>query len=254
MSSGMDPVQGRAPIAVFRALQAMKAHARWGEVQEMLSDGIPAYVIAQETVAEWSGLTLTDEVVERAILLYAEQEAARSSGTVAGARQVFTDAPPDAPPPATPSPGGKAALPAAPPPAPEAAPEIDPLDALNWLWAKQRKRIERAADIEESVHAIFPTTHKEVATGMRLLESIAELRMDRGIDRRNLGHLEVDNTNLNIDVVRRTHGDTVASIHASPKSRQRVLSFVDRLDAILARTVGEMPRKDAIDITPPKDE
>ena len=125
--------------------------------------------------------------------------------------------------------------------------EFDALEELAWLWKQQKRRLMIDMRHEEKGNKLFKQTYREVETGIKILKTYSDIRMDRGLDDRHLGTLEV-NAGPNVPEVRETHGEKVAAALEDPKKASRVLAASDRILGLLART-GE----DVIDITPDAD-
>jgi len=118
---------------------------------------------------------------------------------------------------------------------------------MEWLWNVHRGRLEREVRIEARLGKAFKDTHKEFLAGLRMLEAIASLRMDLGIENRQLGTVSVQTDQVVGLAVREQFGGASADLLSNPASRQRVLSVIGKIEGLIRRNVKS---NDPIDITP----
>jgi hypothetical protein len=105
---------------------------------------------------------------------------------------------------------------------------IDELIELEKLYNVQYRRIMMEVGNEEKINKLFPNTGREVFVAMKLLRQSAELKMDLGLVKRQLGHVEVTGQ-LAADVSDRYGKDSIGKVISDPESRRKVLGIAERL-------------------------
>jgi len=100
---------------------------------------------------------------------------------------------------------------------------LDVLEELKRLYTLQMKRVEIDFQIEQNVRKLLPGTHREVKGAREILATYAEVQMDFGLVKRNLGTAEV---------AVHQQPAPVAEIISNPKSRQRVLGMAQKMLAL----------------------
>lgn len=128
--------------------------------------------------------------------------------------------------------------------------DFNVLEELIGLYDIQMERIGIDLRSERNINKLFPTMHKEVKQAKDILSSIAQIRMDMGLDQRHLGHLDVSSVNLH--AVAEAHGDAVARVLKNPKSTSRVMGVLDKIQSLTAKEAIEsaMGAGGVIDVTP----
>jgi len=113
---------------------------------------------------------------------------------------------------------------------------IDVLMELKDLYAMQRERIHIDFSLEKASRKLLPTTHREVRVAMDLLSKYAQVQMDFGLVKRQLGTVEVEESDR-----RAIPGcsDKVSTAMADPKRRQRLLGVLHRLTALEDKSMEE---------------
>lgn len=111
---------------------------------------------------------------------------------------------------------------------------LDELSELEKLYNLQLDRISIDVDNEKKIKKLFPTTGREVFVAMKLLRQSAELKMDLGLVKRQLGTMEVTGQ-LAADVSDRYGKDHLGKVIADPDSRRKVLGLAERLLAVGAK-------------------
>lgn len=120
---------------------------------------------------------------------------------------------------------------------------LDVLAELRELYEMQRRRIEIDFRLEVAGKKLLPTTHREVKVAVDLLSKYAQVQMDFGLVKRQLGTLEVEegeskaipgcSSKVNVAL-------------ADPRRRQRLLGVLHRLTALEDKSVEE----NTIDVSP----
>ncbi len=68
---------------------------------------------------------------------------------------------------------------------------LDELNELERLYNMQMKRVEIDVGNEEKINKLFATTGREVFVAMKILKQSADLKMDLGLLKRQLGEVSV---------------------------------------------------------------
>lgn len=119
---------------------------------------------------------------------------------------------------------------------------LNELDEIERLYDIQMKRIDIGVSNEEKIKMLLPNTGKEVFVAMKLLKQSADLKMDLGLVKRNLGTMEVTGQ-LAAEVTERYGRDAIGKVISDPDSRRKVLGLAERLIAL-----GTKAGIDAVDI------
>lgn len=108
------------------------------------------------------------------------------------------------------------------------------LDELIWLFRVQKERIGIDLTIERSLKKLMPSMAVEVRVAKELLESIANLKMDLGLNERHLGTLGVDSQ---IPQMVQQAGGTVdaATVLQNPEKRQKLLRIANSFARLTER-------------------
>lgn len=113
--------------------------------------------------------------------------------------------------------------------------QLSVLDELQWLYEKQKKRLNLWTKYEIDGGMLMPNTPREINETRRTLESIAKLRQELGIDTRHLGRLEVAAEVAHVDTARRVFGQEVAQVLEDPQSSYRVHKVAERMMSLVRR-------------------
>ena len=105
---------------------------------------------------------------------------------------------------------------------------VNELDELEKLYAIQMRRINIDFENEQKINKLFNTTGKEVFVAMKILRQSAELKMDLGLVKRQLGTMEVTGQ-IAAEVGERYGKDSIGKVIADPESRRKVLGLAERL-------------------------
>lgn len=111
---------------------------------------------------------------------------------------------------------------------------LNELDEIERLYQIQMDRIEIDYGNEKNINKLLPNTGNEIAVAMKLLNQSANLKMDLGLIKRQVGAVEV-NGQLAAEVTDRYKNDTVGKIISDPDARKKVLNIAERLLAIGAK-------------------
>jgi len=116
---------------------------------------------------------------------------------------------------------------------------LDVLRELEELFRLQQKRIQIDATTEKNINKLFKSTVREVKEARAILQAYAQVQMDFGITKRNLGVLEVDQQGPQISLSFAQAAPAFAEVAESPKSRQKALGLVHRMLALAAKKAEE---------------
>lgn len=135
---------------------------------------------------------------------------------------------------------------------------INELDELEKLYKLQMDRINIDFDKEQKLGKLFNGTGREVFVAMKILRQSAELKMDLGLVKRQLGTMEVTGQ-VAAEVTERYGKDSIGKVISDPESRRKVLGLAERLFQLgakagidVADTIGQMveagPKKEVIEM------
>jgi hypothetical protein len=105
---------------------------------------------------------------------------------------------------------------------------LDELNELERLYRLQMKRVEIDVGNEEKINKLFPTTGREIFVAMKLLKQSADLKMDLGLLKRQLGEVSVVGENA-AEISSRYNDETVGQVLTDPDSRRKVFGMVTTL-------------------------
>lgn len=142
---------------------------------------------------------------------------------------------------------------------------LNEIQELERLYRLQAERLEMAWANEKKFNMTFPNTGKEVFVAMKIVKQSADLKMDLGLLRRQIGTVEVTGR-LAADATERYGKDFIGKVIADPDSRHKVLFLAERLmnltarasidavgvigEAIQAERAAENADEDVIDVIP----
>lgn len=111
---------------------------------------------------------------------------------------------------------------------------IDELSEIERLYAIQMKRINIDLKNEETINKLFGSTGNEIFIAMKLLKQSADLKMDLGLTKRQLGSVEMTGQ-MAAEIGQRHGNENLGKVMADPSSRRKVLSIAERLMALAER-------------------
>jgi hypothetical protein len=111
---------------------------------------------------------------------------------------------------------------------------LDELAELEKLYEIQFKRIQIDFENEQKINKLLNGTGREVFVAMKLLRQSAELKMDLGLVKRQLGTMEVTGQ-LAAEIGERYGRDSIGKVIADPDSRRKVLGIAEKLLALGAK-------------------
>jgi hypothetical protein len=136
---------------------------------------------------------------------------------------------------------------------------ISELDELEKLYKLQEERIQIDFQNEKKLGKLFATTGREVFVAMKILRQSAELKMDLGLVKRQLGTMEVTGQ-VAAEVTERYGKDSIGKVISDPDSRRKVLGLAERLFQLGAKAsldvvdvlgrVSDVQQPDVIDAKP----
>lgn len=110
---------------------------------------------------------------------------------------------------------------------------LNELEELESLYKKQKRRIEIEMKNEENINKLLPQTGREIFYAMKILKQSADLKMDLGIAKRQLGEVAV--TGAAAVQISARHGDEIGQVMSDPDSRRKVLGMVHLLTGLGAK-------------------
>lgn len=138
----------------------------------------------------------------------------------------------------------------------EVGEQLDVLQQLRELYELQRSRIEMNVEKEGDMDTLLGDTRKEIGMAMDILELVADLQMDFGLEDRELGTMKVEAgvASEAEDVM----GEAMPSL-TDPSKRNQLAEFVQSLDstdpAAVQAAIAESEDGDrVIDVTPEDDD
>jgi len=121
---------------------------------------------------------------------------------------------------------------------------MDELVEMQKLYRLQMDRVDIDLKTERNINKLLPSMTQEIRTAREILHSYAQLKMDLGLSKRQLGKLDVDARVVAEAVVR--YGDTVGEVISNPESRRKVLSLAQRLLSTAARETSDEAAAEAM--------
>ena len=107
---------------------------------------------------------------------------------------------------------------------------LDELAEMEALYRKQLERIDIDLKTEKTIGKLLPSMTQEMRAAREILSDIAQLKMDLGLNQRNLGKVEVEATVV-ADVAQRYDVKVVKAME-SPDSRRKLLGIAERFLAL----------------------
>ena len=115
---------------------------------------------------------------------------------------------------------------------------MNELDELWDLYALQKKRLQIEFENEQTVRKLFPTMTQEIRATREVLSTIAQLKMDLGLNDRHLGTVDVD-AHITAHVDGKYSDPTVAKVLSDPVKRQKLLGIAKRITKRVDKPVIE---------------
>ena len=114
--------------------------------------------------------------------------------------------------------------------------DIDEVKELIKLYRRQEQRMDIDGKVEKSIGKLLPTMTQEVRATAEILNRIAQIKMDLGVNERHLGTVDVE-ANLIAGVDQKYAGTDVSTVLSDPKKRRRLLSIAEHAMAISKKNV-----------------
>lgn len=131
---------------------------------------------------------------------------------------------------------------------------LDELAEIERLYSLQMARIDIDYNNEVTASKLLDTTAAEMQVAMKLLKISADLKMDLGLVKRQMGSVEITGQ-LAADVTARYGQDSVGKIIADPDARKKILGMAEKLLMIGARAgVDAVTMVNNISNSPPEKE
>jgi hypothetical protein len=114
--------------------------------------------------------------------------------------------------------------------------DIDEVRELIKLYRRQEKRLDIDGDVEKSIGKLLPTMTQEVRATAEILNRIAQIKMDLGVNERHLGTVDVE-ANLIAGVAEKYAGTDAGNVLSDPKKRRRLLNIAEHAIALSKKGV-----------------
>lgn len=121
---------------------------------------------------------------------------------------------------------------------------IDELTELEKLYQLQMERVQIDVDLERKFNKLLPSVTQEIRTAREILGSIAELKMDLGINDRNLGKVDIE-AKIG-SVIEDRYGDSkIGKVLADSEKRQKLLGIAKQMAKKASAQVIDVPGEEA---------
>jgi hypothetical protein len=119
---------------------------------------------------------------------------------------------------------------------------LDELAQLENLYLRQLDRIAIDEANEQKIGKLLDGTANEFVVAAKILKQSAELKMDLGINKRQVGSVEITGQ-IAANVTNRYQNDTVGKIIADPNARKKLMGLANKI-LVLSAKAGV----DAVDV------
>ncbi len=111
---------------------------------------------------------------------------------------------------------------------------VNELEELNRLYLLQMERIAIDFQNEKRIGKLFKTTGTEVWYAMKILETMANLKMDMGFVKRDLGRLDIREAIMQVETKygEIPNKEKIINIIKNPESRDKLLTIVKKLELL----------------------
>lgn len=116
---------------------------------------------------------------------------------------------------------------------------IDEVEELEWLTRFQKRRLKIDGATEKKINKLLPTMTQEVRAQVEVLRTLATVKMDLGVNKRNLGSIEV-NATMVAGVVDKYGTSSVAKVLQDSASRQKVMGIAEKFLALAKHVPTEV--------------
>ena len=103
---------------------------------------------------------------------------------------------------------------------------LDEVDELKDLYSIQKNRIDIDVGTEKKIGKLFKGTGQEIKIAADMLRASAEMKMDMGLVKRNLGKIELDQTLL-ADFSEKYGKKDLSNVLANPEKRRKIIGLVE---------------------------
>jgi len=117
--------------------------------------------------------------------------------------------------------------------------DIDEIKELIKLYRRQEDRLDIDGGVEKKIGKLLPTMTQEVRATAEILNRIAQIKMDLGVNERHLGTVDIE-ANLIAGVDQKYAGTDVSTVLSDPKKRRRLLSIAEHAMAISKKGSADM--------------
>ena len=135
----------------------------------------------------------------------------------------------------------------------EAEDALDEVKELAALYKLQMERVDMEVGTEKTLKKLFKGTGNEIFIAMKVLQTIAAIKMDYGLKKRDPSSMPQTNVNvLSIDTAK-FGSEVVQSVVKDPVSRRKVLSLIEKMSKLEAeRKKALMTEGDDADVAEAK--
>lgn len=105
--------------------------------------------------------------------------------------------------------------------------KMSEVEEMAEIYKLQRERVNVDVETEKKIGKLFSTTHKEIELCMNILRASAEMKMDLGLEERQLGKFGVESKY--ILEAQALNDEEAQEVFNDPKSRRRVLNVARKL-------------------------
>ena len=128
---------------------------------------------------------------------------------------------------------------------------LNELDELEKLYLIQMERINFDFEKERTIKKMLTTMTPEIRAAKDILMARAQLKLDLGIDKRDLGTAGVDVTVTTEDISDNYASESVKKVLASDSSRRKILGVAERFLALAKEGKTDTLGKIAADLAVP---
>jgi hypothetical protein len=133
--------------------------------------------------------------------------------------------------------------------------ELNELEELAKLYKLQKARITMSFEKEKELNETTHQTSIDVLYALKILDRSAQLKMDMGLLKRDLGRIEINNKMIGIMASLPPEHDRYKHVLFNPESRRRILSVLDKIMRLVNKnSLPEAEEPKVIEIPKAKDE
>jgi hypothetical protein len=119
--------------------------------------------------------------------------------------------------------------------------EVNELEELAKLYQLQKARVMLSHEKEKRLNETLHQTSLDVLYALKILDRSAQLKMDMGLLKRDLGKIEINNKMVGIMANLPSEYDKYKHVLLNPESRRRILSVLDKIMRLTSRETTSLP-------------